>query len=157
MRKRTVPIALLVAIVLSGCAIALKTPTLDQSANLAQFKFVVIEPTQAIVSVSGSAGNVSSKDFNPGTFVEGMLLKRGIIRVPAVTPATSAETLVLRWGVSGRRDILLGLGGYTQEVTFAFLRASTMEPVYRCSAEGIGSTEADDIREALNTCLSAAR
>jgi hypothetical protein len=47
----------------------------------------------------------------------------------------------------------VGWGGYTIEVTIQFVSAKTNSLVCSCTAEGIGSTEADDIREAITRCL----
>ena len=47
-----------------------------------------------------------------------------------------------------------GLGGYTLEVTIILIDAKTYDTIYSCTAEGQGSTEADDIREAITRCLS---
>ena len=45
--------------------------------------------------------------------------------------------------------------GYTLEVTIAFFDASTSDVVFRCTAEGFGRTEADDIEIAINRCLES--
>jgi hypothetical protein len=102
----------------------------------------------------GVYGSSVTKEANPGSMIEGLLLKRGIISVSSVDNEKAGKTLIVRYGESGRRDILGGLGGYTLEVTIMMIDASTDEIVYSCVAEGQGSTETDDIREAVHRCLA---
>lgn len=105
--------------------------------------------------MSAHDGNVSTKRINPTELIEGILLRKNVVRVASKSDTPDLKrTLLVRWGISGRRDVLLGLGGYAQEVTMALLDASNMQPLYTCTAEGIGETEADDIRKAITNCLS---
>ena len=93
-----------------------------------------------------------SKAVNPGDVIEGILLKKGYISLDSLRPEFLDETLIVKYGESGKRKV--GLGGYTLEVTIYFYSARSYEAVYSCTAEGIGQTEADDIREAITRCLS---
>ena len=43
--------------------------------------------------------------------------------------------------------------GYSIEVTMQFINAKTQLPIVVCTAEGQGSTEADDIRIAITRAL----
>lgn len=61
------------------------------------------------------------------------------------------ETLIINYGESGTRKT--GWGGNAIEVTIQFLSAKSNTLVCSCTAEGQDSTEADDIREAINRCL----
>ena len=140
----------LIAALLGGCATL--PPTSTQSADIAKYRFVVIEATPTVSSISGSGGNLSTREINPANLIEGLLLKIGLVRVATVGSGTQEQALLLRWGISGRRDI--PLVGYTQEVTILLLDAHSQQSVYKCTAEGFGSTEADDIREAITSCLS---
>ena len=65
-------------------------------------------------------------------------------------PELAKETLIVNYGESGRRN--RGLG-YTIEVTIQFISAYTHEMFCSCTAEGQGSTEADDIRQAIKRAL----
>jgi len=94
-----------------------------------------------------------SKELDPGALMEGLLLKRGLVRVSEVEAARPG-TLLLRWGVSGKRNLALGLG-YAQEVSIALVDARSLEAVFSCTGEGIGDTEVDDIRDAIAACLSS--
>ena len=58
--------------------------------------------------------------------------------------------MVVNYGESGRRNVNLG---YSIEVTIQFTNAETQNPIVICVAEGQGSTEADDIRKAINRAL----
>ena len=55
-------------------------------------------------------------------------------------------------GESGRRNVGLG---YTIEVTIQFISAFSNQVIFLTTAEGIGDTEADDIREAITRAMDA--
>ena len=59
----------------------------------------------------------------------------------------------MTYGESGRRNLWGGVLGYTMEVTIQFLSAQTHEIICTCTAEGLGDTEADDIRKAISRAL----
>ena len=50
-------------------------------------------------------------------------------------------------------DEVFSGGGYTIEITLQFLSAQSHEVVCTSTAEGMGETEADDIRIAINRAL----
>jgi hypothetical protein len=126
------------------------------------FKYAIMPITGSKVSTTGAVygnqtniyGSLSTREVNPGTLIEGFLLKHGMVILNEIQPQHKDKTVIVRYGESGKRDVACGLGGYTLEVTVVFTSALTNEPVYFCTAEGQGSTEADDIREALERCLS---
>ena len=60
------------------------------------------------------------------------------------------ETVIVNYGESGRRNCRFG---YTIEVTIQFISADTNQMICSCTAEGQGSTEADDIRQAIKRAL----
>ena len=107
-----------------------------------------------MANLSSSSGSSPSKEINPSSIIEGILLKKGLISTNTISPEAKDKTLIVKYGESGRRDVAGGLGGYTLEVTLVILAAKTDEVVYSCVAEGQGSTEVDDIREAIHRCLS---
>ena len=80
------------------------------------------------------------------------MVKSGFIVLPEVKSELLNETLIVNYGESGRRN--LGLG-YSIEVTIQFISAENSSLISSCSAEGIGETEADDIRIAIRRCLNA--
>lgn len=78
-------------------------------------------------------------------------MKKGFIRLPEINPELNSETIVVNYGESGRRSVFMA--GYTIEVTIQFLDANSHTVICSGTAEGMGSTEADDIRIAINRCL----
>ena len=71
--------------------------------------------------------------------------------MPELKPGLTNETLIVNYGESGRRNVLLG---YTTEVTIQFISAKSYAPICSCTAEGMGATETDDIKKPINRCLS---
>ena len=161
MKMRTIMISLLLSTLIHGCAV-LQAPQINKSGDLSQYKFMVLPKTNSLSSSSASVyggqyslyGSSASKEVNPSQIIEGLLLKRGVVSTEAVRAGEEEKTLLIKYGESGKRDVAGGLGGYTLEVTIALISAKTNEVVYSCTAEGQGSTEADDIREAIHRCLS---
>ena len=144
----------LITTLLGGCAIATLPPTFNQSADIAKYRFIVIEITPTISSMYGRRGNLSTQEINPANLIEGLLLKKGLVRVASVAAETQEQTLLLRWGISGRRELP---GAYIQEVTMLLLDAQSKQSAYKCTAEGLGATDADDIQKAIISCLSGLR
>lgn len=151
----------LLSSVTTGCAI-LKEPEITKRENIDQYSFVVLPKTNSLISGTGGVygnqygvyGGSSTKEINPSHVIEGILLKRGLVSTDSVRPGNEEKTLIVKYGESGRRDVAGGLGGYTLEVTIALISAKTNSVAYSCVAEGQGSTEVDDIREAIHRCLS---
>ncbi len=161
MNSKNLVLLLLYGILLPSCAI-LKGPEISKNADVSSYRFVVVPNTPSLSASSGGVygnqygvyGSSSTKEINPSNIIEGLLLKKGLVSTKAVMPENKDETLLVRYGESGRRNVAGGLGGYTLEVTIIILSASNHEIVYSCTAEGQGSTEVDDIREAIHRCLS---
>ena len=147
---------ILASIPISGCY-TLKEPMISQNQSVTEYEYVYIPETGNVsgsVVVPGTYGvSGYSKEINPGSIIEGILLKRGFKSLDSLRPDFLDKTLVVQYGESGTRKVGF-LGGYTIEVTISFYSAKEYETVYSCTAEGIGSTEADDIRKAVNRCLS---
>jgi energy-converting hydrogenase Eha subunit A len=160
---KKIPLAIIfTSILLNSCAV-LKPPIITKNYPMEEYKFVVIQPTNSLTSGTGGVygnqygvyGSSSSKSVNPSDVISGILLKAGFTILPEVKPELVDRTLLLNYGESGRRNVAGGLGGYTIEVTIKFISAKSFETISSCTAEGQGSTEADDIRKAINRCLSA--
>lgn len=138
-----------------GCT-ALLPATSVKNGSLYSFKYFYITPTSSLSSGTGATiyGQYysSSKSVNPGDVISGRLTKDGLIRLPDLKPDLMSETLIVNYGESGRRGT--GLGGYTIEVTIQFISANSSSLICSCTAEGQGSTEADDIRQAITRCLN---
>jgi len=91
---------------------------------------------------------------NPADVISGFLIKRGYIRVAELPGPHPEATFIVNYGESGRRS--LGMWrGYTLEATIQLLSATTNEVLCTVSGEGLGNTEADDIRVAITRCLQA--
>ena len=148
----------LVAVIMVACA-SMKAPIINQIESLDNYKYISIIPTSELTSVSsgiyggkyGLYGGGSTKTINPSDVISGIMLKQGYIRLPELNPELLDKTLIVNYGESGRRNVNLG---YSIEVTIQFLSARTNMPVCICTAEGQGSTEADDIRIAINRALA---
>lgn len=152
---------LLFTFLVINCAV-LNDPVIKKSKSIATFKYAVLPTTSSKVSKTsalygaqtGVYGSTTTREVNPSLLIEGFLLKKGFIILNEIPADLKAETLNVRYGESGKRVVAGGFGGYTLEVTIVFTSAETNEPIYVCTAEGQGSTEADDIRVAIERCLS---
>lgn len=103
--------------------------------DIQNFKYIYIAPTMSLTSGSGMT--------YAGQYIS---------TTKTINPSLNDQTLFLNYGESGKRST--GLGGYALEVTIQFISASTSTLVASCTAEGQGSTEADDIREAIHRCMA---
>ena len=114
------------------------------------FKYAYISPTKELTSSTGSTyggqygiyGSSTTKSVNPSDVIAGILIQKGYVILPELNPELAKETLIVNRGL-----------GYTIEVTIQFISAYTHEMFCSCTAEGQGSTEADDIRQAIKRAL----
>ena len=90
----------------------------------------------------------------PDDLIEGILLKKGIVRLNELPEQERENYLISKFAISGKRSVNFGMG-YTMEVTIILMNAKTLDIVYSCTAEGIGSTEVDDVRSAIINCMSS--
>ncbi|WP_340154111.1 hypothetical protein [uncultured Marivirga sp.] len=138
-----------------SCA-TLQPATAIKNGDIKDYKYIYISHTKSLTSSTGASVSgqyySTSKSVNPRDVITGILAKQGYILIPELKDDISSETLIINYGESGRRST--GLGGYTIEVTIQFISSSTTSLVCSCTAEGQGSTEADDIREAITRCLN---
>lgn len=158
--KRFFPIVFiaLAATLLYGCAI-LKPVQIDQRGSLDQYKYVYVSPTTELTSGASvmtgmqysAYGSGVKKSVNPADIIAGRMIKVGFIQLQQINPSLADQTIMVNYGESGRRGT--GFGGYTIEVTLQFIDLRTRQIVCICTAEGQGSTEADDIRIALTRCF----
>ena len=139
----------------TGCA-SLKPPTSIRNGAIENYRYIYLSPTNSLTSSSGATigGQYysSSKSVNPSDVITGILSKEGFIKIPELKPELIDETLIVNYGESGKRNT--GLGGYTIEVTIQFISAKSNTLICSCTAEGQGTTEADDIRQAITRCLT---
>ncbi len=138
--------------------VTLKEPEVIIKQNIMDYKYIVINSTESINSSAGSTVNGSyysvSKTVNPKDFIAGNLIKKGFIILPTIQEEFLENTAIVNYGEVGRRNIAGGLMGYTIEVSIQFIDAKTKEIICVSTAEGIGTTESDDIREAITRALN---
>lgn len=142
---------------LTLCACGLLRPaTHIQNEDLTKYKYVYIPYRANVTSATGTfyhgTGGVTNKSINPGDLIAGHFIKHGYAILPELNPTLLTETLIVNYGESGRRKIMLGLVNPI-EMTIQLLSAATNQVVYSVTAEGIGETESDDVRNAINSCL----
>lgn len=149
--------ALVVMCLLTGCA-TLRPPTMRVNKDLRAYSHVYVPATQTMDSHSGIpvAGVIIpySQSVNPRDVIAGAFAKRGFVVLPSLDERFRPQTLMVSYGESGRRNVALGLG-YTIEITIQLVSAETGELVATTTAEGCGSTEADDIKQAITRALDA--
>lgn len=122
------------------------------------YRYFYITPTGNYTSSSGVYSTLygsyggSIKSINPSAIISGILLKKGFIQVNEINPLNADKTMVINFSETGRRPIFMG---YSIEVTIQFISAETQEPICTCTAEGMGDTEADDVRIAIQRALES--
>ena len=149
--KITVVLCLLAVV---GCSTvhprsALREPVIESFIPISKYVFVVIPPAE---EMSASVG-ATTKYLKPDDAISGVLLKKGLTRLTNIPEHNKEKTVLVTWGVSGSRHIGFE-GAYSQEVTILIRQLDNLDTVYTCSAEGLGATEVDDIRDAIFSCLS---
>lgn len=145
-------------VLMYSCIATLLPVTVKQNSTLEGYKYVYISPTSGITSTTGGIyggtyglyGAAETKSVSPGDIIAGYMIRKGFIQVPEIRPELATQTLIINYGESGRRNVAWG---YTIEVTLQFLSAQTLEIICTSTAEGMGSTESDDIRIAINRAL----
>lgn len=150
-------VTILCVILFSGCA-SMKPPVINYSQNdsIKNYTYFYVNHTAPVTGSSGIYGNQfgvyggHSNTIIPSDIISGILFKNGFIKADAISPENADKTMIISYGESGRRNVNLG---YSIEVTIQFVNAKTQLPIVVCSAEGQGSTEADDIRIAINRAL----
>lgn len=144
-----------------GCK-SLNNPTVIRNAPTDEFKYAYVIPTGGSTSGSGNMsvlfGESVTRSVNPAGVIAGALMKRGYTVIHEARPDVAAQTMIVAYGESGRRNT--GFGSYAIEVSIQFSSAQTNEPLCSCVAEGrvveeFGSVEADGIRQAIDRCLTA--
>lgn len=124
--------------------------------NLYDYQYVIINSTESLTSNVGTTINgvyvSEGKTVNPRDIISGYLIKKGFIILTEVQDDIKNQTMIVNYGESGRREVVLG---YTTEVTLQFITADTKKLICSSTAEGIGDTEADDIKKAITRALDA--
>ena len=137
--------------------VTLKDAEVTKTKDLNEYKYIIVNSTETLNSSVGATvygGGYFSigNSVNPGDVISGYLIKKGFVILKEKENDLINKTLIVNYGESGRRDVFWG---YTTEVTIQFLTANTNEVVCVTTAEGIGDTEADDIKKAITRALDA--
>lgn len=141
----------------TACA-SLRPATHIGETSLIGYKYAYITQTDELSSSSGSVygnqfvvyGSTVTKSVNPANVISGILMKNGLTIIPEITDEIRDRTIIVNYGETGRRNVFWG---YTIEITLQILSADTHEVLCTCTAEGMGETEADDIRIAITRAL----
>ena len=150
-------LAICAILLMNGCA-PLRMPVIVRNAPVEMYKYAYISPTKELTSSTGGTyggqygiyGSSTTKSVNPSDIIAGILIQNGFIIVSEIKSELAKETVIVNYGESGRRNRRFG---YTIEVTIQFISADTNQMICSCTAEGQGSTEADDIRQAIKRAL----
>src|SRR5574344_1689237 len=147
---------ILLTIILTSC-VTLKEPITNIKGNVKNYSYAFINSTEPLTSSSGVTvyGGYyysTSKTVNPKDVITGYLTKQGFIVLPELEEELKEKTIIVNYGESGCRDVALG---HTTEITIQFIAAETKEIIATSTAEGIGNTEADDIKQAITRALDA--
>ena len=137
--------------------VTLKDAEVTKTIDLTEYKYIIVNSTETLNSsvgatIYGGGYYSTGKSVNPGDVISGYLIKKGFIILTEKENDLIDKTLIVNYGESGRRDVFWG---YTTEVTIQFITANTNEVVCVTTAEGIGDTEADDIKKAITRALDA--
>lgn len=147
----------LMPFVFASC-VTLQPVRVTRNASLDNYTYFYITPTETKTSSIGSVygngygvyGSSTSISTNPADIISGYLIKRGMVRLPEVKDSLADRTMIINYGETGRRSAGIG---YTIEITLQILSAKTNEVICVLTGEGMGYTEADNIRIAINRCL----
>ena len=147
-------LTIIVVLTLTSCG-SLRPATVTRHSSLEGYRYAYINSTSTKVGSAGyfynGLGASETKSTNPSEIISGFLMKKGFIIVPELKPENESHTIVVNYAETGRRNLNLG---YAIEITIQILSATDNSLLCTGTAEGQGSTEADDIRIAINRCLA---
>ena len=152
----------IVALTLTACG-ALRPTTCFVQPNFYKYRYVYIIPTGSVTSSTGVHTSYvdnrvyggKTKTANPTDLMSGILMQKGFTILPQLDQNKLAETLVLSYGETGQRDVgFLWLSNSTN-IIIQFRDAQTNDLIASAEAEDSGSTEADNIRYAIQKALDA--
>ena len=147
-------LTIIVVLTLTSCG-SLRPATVTRHSSLEGYQYAYINSTSTKVGSAGyfynGMGASETKSTNPSEIISGFLMKKGFIIVPELKSENESHTIVVNYAETGRRNLNLG---YAIEITIQILSAKDNSLLCTGTAEGQGSTEADDIRIAINRCLA---
>ncbi len=159
--KKYITIFLLFSLLMSftGCSVPLTVPTVQKADTFTKYRYAYITPTQAITS-SPTAGftdfwgyNNIQKSVNPADIISGILIKKGYIIIPEISPELKAETIIVNYAESGNRSE--GYLEHVVEIIIQIISADNYQKVAYCKADGSGTTTADAITTAITRGLNS--
>ena len=150
------------ALVATACS-SLKPTTCSVQPTFYKYRYVYIMPTG---SVTGSTGVYTSyvdnrvyggktRTANPADLMSGILMQKGFTILPQLDQNKLAETLVLSYGETGQRDVGFLWLSTSTSIIIQFRDAQTNDLIASAEAEDVGSTEADNVRYAIQKALDA--
>ena len=120
------PNRLVVVGFLTGC-VTLRPATVHVNKDLRAYTHVYVSETQAIYSTSvshrGDGPTSYSVSVNPRDVLVGIFAKNGFIVLPRLDERLKSKTLMVSYGKSGRRRVLLA--AYMKEITIQLVSAET--------------------------------
>lgn len=139
-------LTIIVVLTLTSCG-SLRPATVTRHSSLEGYRYAYINSTSTKIGSAGyfynGMGASETKSTNPSEIISGFLMKKGFIIVPELKPENESHTIVVNYAETGRRNLNLG---YAIEITIQILSATDNSLLCTGTAEGQGSTEADDIR-----------
>jgi hypothetical protein len=96
-----------------------------------------------------------TRTTNPSDMMSGFLMQKGFTILPQLDQNKLAETLVLSYGETGHRDVGFLWLSTSTGIIIQFRDAQTNDLIASAEAEASGSTEADDVRYAIEKALDA--
>ncbi len=151
-----------ITLVATACG-ALRPTTCTVHPTFYKYRYVYIMPTG---SVTGSTGVYTSyvdnrvhggvtRTTNPSDMMSGILMQKGFTLLPQLDQNKLSETLVLSYGETGHRDVGLLWLSTSTGIIIQFRDAQTNDLIASAEAEDFGSTEADNVRYAIQKALEA--
>jgi hypothetical protein len=150
------------AIAMTACG-ALKPTTCSVQPTFYKYRYVYIMPTGSVIgSTAVSTSYVDNRvhggvtrTTNPSDMMSGVLMQKGFTILPQLDQNKLAETLVLSYGETGHRDVGFLWLSTSTGIIIQFRDAQTNELIASAEAEDYGSTEADNVRYAIQRALDA--
>ena len=96
-----------------------------------------------------------TRTTNPSDMMSGFLMQKGFTILPQLDQNKLAETLVLSYGETGHRDVGFLWLSTSTNIIIQFRDAQTNDLIASAEAEDYGSTEADNVRYAIQKALDA--
>jgi hypothetical protein len=144
--KNTLVIVTLLTILSCGTTKYLPV-SVSQRQSFDKYKYVYVD-------VINSRGSYS---YHGCEVLAGLLMKKGFVvlnysQYLNMSYSTAQNTMKVSYGAGGKRSVGF-TGGFTREVTLQFVSATTSDIICICTAEGMGSSELDDVEVAVTRCI----